>query len=1001
MATLHNLFLLLLISLFQIGNSFGQSYNFIIYSLNEGLPHGQVSDIAQSPDGFLWVATAGGGISRFDGHTFHTFTIEEGLRDDFVMNVFIDSRERLWVSTYYGGVALLEGERFVNPFEDLLIDNSFVTLITESPDGEIWFGTYEHGILIYDEEEEEFRQISMQDGLIYDTVWHVSWEEDGLIYISTHDGLSIFDGESFQNFTEDDGFSGDKVFRMVTDSNGLKWFATNRGVTTYDGTTFTAIHEIDGHTLRYIFDIYYSSDGELWIGTEADGLFRKSEGNFEQITKREGLSSNYIHRIFEDRDQKIWIATDENGIALFEGEDFRIFNTLYGLPSNEILSITQTTDGTIWAGTVNGLSSLDGNRFKTYPLLDPDPLRNYIWDLIELENGELLLVDYNYSLKVFDGENYRPFAPAEPLSNWYIYDIFIDSAGRLWIGGDEGVALYEEGNLTIFTTEDGLPGVMIFHIYEDHIGQIWFGTNSGLSRYDDTGFQSILPWQGLSHYNVNYITQDWDHNYWIGTSGGITFLPFHEELRPDTMVNFGRQQGMRLLETNFLWVDKQNEILWQGTNGGLQSLNLNTFFTTGEMSILHHRLSRYGLGVHTTHKANVEIDGKLWFGSGSGIIILDPDHVTKPEGVPDVMVTGIVLNGAQPDWLELGGWDQFRFGQRIFPELRFPSGRNSFVFEFTAPEFSNPAGITYRYKMEGLDSDWNSPVSGRQSVYASVPPGQYRFLVQARSGVGEWGTPASYSLSISRPYWQRSGFLFLVGLMLALAVYGYISYRVNRLEKVNLSKLVDEKTADLRKSVKEQEILVKEVHHRVKNNLAMICGLLELQIVTMEDEKAKNALRDSIMRIYSMSLVHEKLYSNETLTEINVSNYIPELLESISHSMGISSNGVTLHSDIDDLTLTLDTGISCGLLINELVTNSVKHAFNKEHPSPEIHVQFKKRDSGMLIEVRDNGIGIDMDAVQAQKNSLGFSLIQTLSRQLNGELKIDSSKKGSRFIILF
>ncbi|TVQ64682.1 MAG: hypothetical protein EA360_11795 [Balneolaceae bacterium] len=979
--------------------SYGQAYNFIIYSVNEGLPHGQVTDLTQTPDGFLWVATAGGGLSRFDGHTFQTFTIEDGLRDDFVMNVFIDSQNRIWVSTYYGGVALLEGDRFINPFEDEMIDNSYVTMITEAPGGDLWFGTFENGILIYD--GDSFRQLSTEDGLIDDAIWHASWEEDGLIYISTHAGLSIYDGTTFKNFSEEDGFSGDKVFKMVTDSDGLRWFATSRGVTTYDGDTFTPVTEIDGHQLRYIFDIHYSSEGELWIGTEADGLFRKTDKTFEQITKREGLSSNYIHRIFEDRDQNIWIATDENGFALFGGEDFRLFNTMYGLPSNEILSLSKASDGTIWVGTLNGLSSFDGRRFQNYPMFDPDPLRNYVWDIHELEDGTLLIVDYNYSLKVFDGATYRPFPPAEPLSDWYIYDIFFDSRGRLWIGGDSGLALYDNGDLTLFSADDGLTGTMIFHIYEDHLGQLWFGTDSGVSRYDGHQFQSILPWQGLSHYNVNYITQDWNHNYWLGTSGGITFLPFGEFLNPDSMINFGRQEGMRLLETNFLWVDVVNEILWQGTNGGLQSINLNTFYSEGTSAIQHHRLSRYGIGIETTHKTAIDVDGTLWFGSGAGIVILNPENIMMQNSLPQTYLTGILLNGSVPDWSEFRREDIFRYGRRIFPDIRVPSGRNSFVFEFTAPEFLNPGNISYRYMMEGLDPDWNNPITGRQSVYASVPPGEYRFYVQARYGLGEWGPAATYSLSISRPFWQRSAFLFLMGLLLAAGVYGFITYRISHLEKVNLANLVDEKTADLRKSVQEQEILVKEVHHRVKNNLAMICGLLELQAATLTDEQAKNVLRDSILRIYSMSLVHEKLYSNENLTEINISNYIPELLETISHSMNLKKTGIVVHHDIDDLTLSLDTGISCGLLINELVTNSVKHAFNGHQNSPEIFVAFKESGSGKYVEVRDNGKGIDLDAAETKQSSLGLTLIKSLARQLNGELDIETNSRGSRFTIHF
>lgn len=986
----------------ETGNS--QSYNFLIYSVNEGLPHAQISDVIEASDGYIWIATTGAGVSRFDGHEFTTYNINHGLRDDYVNVLFEDSKKRIWAGTYYGGLSYLKGNQFVNPFEGHQIDDFYVTTIAESPDGKIWFGTFESGIFIYD--EDSLVNVSEEDGLINNAVWHFHWEPSGTVYISTHDGLSIFDGESFTNYGVDDGLSGTKVFKTVVDQYGKKWFATSNGITTLENEKFSAIYEINGRDLRYIYDIHIASDGYMWIGTENDGLYRLRDGEYEHITKREGLSSNYIHRIIEDSRGKIWIATDENGLNQFEGEDFRIYNTGFGLPSNEILSLFQDRSGVIWVGTERGISSFDGVEFNTFELPNLSPDRMYVWDIDQFEDGTIIILDYDGNLMEFDGERFSSFNMGPDPAEIYIYDLLVDSNNHLWIGSEEGLYHYDGNTTKQYTNENGLGGALIYHLYEDSDGTIWMGTNNGVSSFDGTTFKTITPAEGLSHYNVNYITKDKEGRFWFGTSGGVTLYTPNEDHESGTFQNFGREHGMKLIESLFLWLDEENEILWQGTNGGLQSLNLRHFNETGEMLIEHYRLSRYGIGVETTHKALLEKDGKFWFGSMNGLIVLDPSKIRSEIHIPTVHISDFYLNGSEPDWSAFGHELNYELGKKILPNITYPTRSNSYTFHFAGLDFSNPQSVEYRYRLEGLESEWNLPTKNRNTTYTNLSPGSYKFNIQARSGQGPWSEAKIYEFSVEKPVWMMIWFWILMLFIIVLGLIGVFQSYAKRLERDRLSSLVDERTAHLLQVVKDKEILVKEIHHRVKNNLAMIIGLLELQATRSIDESTINTLKDSILRIYSMSLVHEKLYSTDQLTNVDVKNYISDLINVISHSMNLDQQNIKINKKISSFTLSLDQGITCGLLINELVTNAIKHAFT-DLDKGSICIEFEIVDKQKILTISDDGNGFPEDFPgfdnlhDLDKASLGLTLITTLTKQMNGNLTNIPQEKGTKIRITF
>jgi len=204
----------------------------------------------------------------------------------------------------------------------------------------------------------------------------------------------------------------------------------------------------------------------------------------------------------------------------------------------------------------------------------------------------------------------------------------------------------------------------------------------------------------------------------------------------------------------------------------------------------------------------------------------------------------------------------------------------------------------------------------------------------------------------------------------------------------------------LKTSVKEKEILLREIHHRVKNNLQVISSLLRLQSYNISDDRIMEVFNDAQNRLHSMSMVHEKLYNAENFSNINIAEYINDLIDSIAASYNFNEHRAHFIFNVEPLNVNLDTLIPVGLIINELVTNALKHAFTKEQKGT-IEVNFRKlEDNKLNLCVKDDGIGIAESIDIENIETLGLKLVQILASQINGTLEIKNDH-GSLFCITF
>jgi len=218
---------------------------------------------------------------------------------------------------------------------------------------------------------------------------------------------------------------------------------------------------------------------------------------------------------------------------------------------------------------------------------------------------------------------------------------------------------------------------------------------------------------------------------------------------------------------------------------------------------------------------------------------------------------------------------------------------------------------------------------------------------------------------------------------------------------MNLINQYKKETEQVKSSLREKEILLREIHHRVKNNLQVILSLLSLQSQYVRDKDALQMFKKTQDRVRSMALAHEKLYQSENLAEINFSDYIKRLADGLYRSYGVSPKDIELDINVKNASFDIDWAIPCGLVINELISNALKHAFPPQwKKKKKIKISLNQKDNGeVTLIVKDNGIGIPEELDLRKTESLGLRLVTALAEEQLGGKIILNRKEGTEFRI--
>jgi two-component sensor histidine kinase len=214
--------------------------------------------------------------------------------------------------------------------------------------------------------------------------------------------------------------------------------------------------------------------------------------------------------------------------------------------------------------------------------------------------------------------------------------------------------------------------------------------------------------------------------------------------------------------------------------------------------------------------------------------------------------------------------------------------------------------------------------------------------------------------------------------------------------EITEKKVIEEQMIE---TIREKEVLLQEVHHRVKNNLQVISSILNLQSSYVKDENSLKILRESQNRIKSMSFIHESLYHTGNFSQIEFSQYIYSLTTNLIHSYSYEKGNIKLETDFEKTFLSLDQAIPCGLIVNEIISNALKYAFDPE-VGGEIFCSIVTKDNNIELRIGDNGVGMSSEIDYRNSDTLGLQLIYTLIEQLSATIDVDT-ESGTKYFITF
>ncbi len=241
----------------------------------------------------------------------------------------------------------------------------------------------------------------------------------------------------------------------------------------------------------------------------------------------------------------------------------------------------------------------------------------------------------------------------------------------------------------------------------------------------------------------------------------------------------------------------------------------------------------------------------------------------------------------------------------------------------------------------------------------------------------------------------------LVFISLIFTLLGFAGLVYAYLKSIKNQRLIAEQKHIIENSLVEKDSLLKEIHHRVKNNLQMVSSLLSLQTKNTRSKAAIEALEEGKSRVKAMALIHQKLYQNEDLSVIEMQGYIESLINSVQSVFKKGGHNINITIDAEGVELDIDRAIPFGLILNELVSNSFKYAFPDDHANPKIYIHLRKNGQEGFFEYVDNGIGLPDDSEERANSSMGIRLINRLVNQLQSKLNIDKSSDGVRFYFNF
>ena len=937
------------------------------WTAKDGAPS-QISALAQTEDGYLWVGSARG-LFRFDGIAFELYVPPAGvsLPAYNIIALLATHDGGLWIAFRSSGLGFLKDGNikvFSRPEE---LPKGEVFDLAQDMDGRIWAGTLT-GLALFD--GERWLEIGGDWNLTNQRVWSMFTDRDGTFWVAIGNTIAYLPrgSKSFQQT----GIRTNGVPQITQGKDGRLWMTEwgkpVRPIPIADQEIAADDTEIQVEGYKLHFD----RDGSLWILAGADGIKRarfterlekrklvRYSIELESFGARDGLTDNTASNILEDREGNIWIGSTKGldrfsrsafisvslpptyvSLTLLAGEGDDIWaastrrNPLLHISGDKIIEqsapmeiscVYRDSGGIVWWGGNGGIWKQNEDRFQFFP--QPANSNEGIWEIFPADDpgglwirlGDLGLVHFKNGVWT-NTEKPKGLPKKAPSAS------FKDRQGRIWLGYSNGsVYLMNGKEIQSFSRDDGID-VGKIKVIRERGAQIWLGGETGLAIFRNGLFRTVAT-SGEPFGSVSGIVETANGALWVNGIYGIAYIPPEESRQlldnPDYRVNY------RLYN------------LLDGMPGGPQ---MNPTVSTA---------------VEAT-------DGRIWFATDNGLTWIDPARIEKNNLPPPVVVKSLTTGEKTYQSTEI-------------PEL--PKGTENLRINYTALSLSVPERVRFKYRLEGFDDDWRDAGTHREAFFTNLGPGAYRFRVIAANNDGVWNEEgAALEFTILPAFYQTNWFLALcAAAFLFLAWRGY-QWRVRQVK--NLMRL------QFQERLAERTRIAQDLHDTLLQGFVSAKMQLFAEVHDLPPETPKTKRLKSVYELLGQ-LIEE---GRNTVKDLRASEYddltdFEQEFLKVRDEFDIDKK-IDFRMVIHGATRPIHPLIGSELLQigHEALINALHHS---RATAVEIDIEYGLK--SLNLSVRDNGCGIDSEILRSgREGHWGLTGMRERAEKIKAEIKIRS-----------
>jgi signal transduction histidine kinase/ligand-binding sensor domain-containing protein len=732
------------------------------WTVADGAP-GNILAIAQTTDGTLWLASPSG-LSRFDGVSFVRYDGPAGrpFESTGIYTITASTDGGLWIGFTWGGISFLKNDTLVHYGEHEGLPVGSVRQILTDGNG-VTYAATSRGL--YRLEGNRWESVVVDASDPKPRIPSAAYDRARTFWVATSAGVFArpVGATNFRQIAKPDmsNFSVPYEIGLAGGPDGAMWatdLSRPGGITRVEAPTDSAqigLRELASGDTSHAQGIFFDREGNLWIGgtkaihrfaaeTLTDDLNNAARG-MALFTAADGLTGTVISCFFEDREGNIWVGTEAGLDRFSQSNVIKVVGTRFAypavvageagtvwaskvsrdvtsplleirnnaivkeLPALSVASAYRSPDGSIWFGGLQGLSHLDDGHVITITLPEKEEVQAMVQDrtgalwVSVIRKGVFRFADGQWSL---NGN-----LPALPHLDAIVETA--DASGSLWFGyrGNQ-IARIDGSSVKLFGTADGLHVGTVTAIAGGRFQHFWVGGELGLERFDGTRFVPVSSASGGSFRGISGIVELKSGDLWLNTSVGIVHLSEPE------LTHAERDAQYRVHGEVFDYLD--------GVTG-------------------------YAVQVRPTPSAIEGTDGRLWFALTSGLVSIDPLQIKRNTLPPPVTIWSVSTGGTQ---------------YPAASEPRLPVYTTNVRIDFTAGSLTVPERVSFRYKLEGSDRDWQYAGNRRDAFYTNLGPGSYTFRVIAANNDGVWNmTGASVHFAIAPAFYQTAWFYAFCALL--------------------------------------------------------------------------------------------------------------------------------------------------------------------------------------------------------------------------------------------